>query len=247
MLERNMTRTHSTRTEGVPALSRRWWRGAGFALLAITLQGCGGPPAGTPVPRIDAERAAARALATSQVTAPSRVDFAWSLIERSLRVAGKGVARLEPDRARLDMFLHNGASVITIALVDDEVRVPPGQMFNVLPEPPLLWAALGVFRPDASMTLLGGEALGDDVIRLRYALDDGAELRYRIDAGRVQLVEIREDGHLVHRVTLTLEDGYDHPTEATYRHISDFRELKVQIDSVKSVETYPEKIWDPRR
>lgn len=242
-----MKRTHSTRTNEVSGLSRRWGRRAAFALLAIALQGCGGPPAGTPVPRIDAERAAARALATSQVTEPSRIDFEWSLVERSLRVAGKGVARLEPDKARLDMFLHNGANVITIALVDDEVRVPPGQMFNVLPAPPLLWAALGVFRPDASMTLQGGEALGGDVIRLRYALDDGAELRYRIEAGRVQQVEIREDGHVVHRVTLTLEDGYDHPTEARYRHISEFRELKVQIDSVKTVETYPAKIWDPRR
>lgn len=199
------------------------------------------------MPRIDAERAAARALATSQVTAPSRVDFEWSLSEPGLRVAGKGVARLEPDKARLDMFLRNGANVITIALVDDEVRVPPGQMFNVLPAPPLLWAALGVFRPDDSMTLLGGEALGDDVVRLRYELDDGTELRYRIDAGRVQRVEIREDGHVLHRVTLTLEDGYDHPTEATYRHMSAFRELKVRIDSVKTVETYPARIWDPRR
>lgn len=216
-------------------------------MLVLTLQACGGQPAGTPVPRIDAERAAARALATSQVTAPSRVDFEWSLSEPSLRVAGKGVARLEPDKARLDMFLRNGANVITIALVDGEVRVPPGQMFNVLPAPPLLWAALGVFRPDDSMTLLGGEALGDDVVRLRYELDDGTELRYRIDAGRVQRVEIREDGHVLHRVTLTLEDGYDHPTEATYRHMSAFRELKVKIDSVKTVETYPARIWDPRR
>lgn len=242
-----MTRTHSTWTGEVSAGSVPWAQGAAFAVLVLTLQACGGQPAGTPVPRIDAERAAARALATSQVTAPSRVDFEWSLSEPSLRVAGKGVARLEPDKARLDMFLRNGANVITIALVDGEVRVPPGQMFNVLPAPPLLWAALGVFRPDDSMTLLGGEALGDDVVRLRYELDDGTELRYRIDAGRVQRVEIREDGHVLHRVTLTLEDGYDHPTEATYRHMSAFRELKVRIDSVKTVETYPASIWDPRR
>ncbi len=199
------------------------------------------------MPRIAAEQAAARALATSRVTAPSRVDFEWSLSEPGLRVAGKGVARLEPDKARLDMFLHNGATVITIALVDDDIRVPPAQLFEVLPAPPLLWAALGIFRPDDSMTLLGGEALGDDVVRLRYQLDDGAELRYRIDAGRVQRVEIREDGHVLHSVALTLEHGYDHPTEATYRHIAAFRELKVQIDSVKTVDTFPARIWDPRR
>ncbi|GMR12748.1 MAG: hypothetical protein BMS9Abin29_0941 [Gemmatimonadota bacterium] len=242
-----MARAHSTRSGAVVAQPLRWGRRAVFAFLILTLHGCGGPPAGTPVPAIDAERAAARALATSHVTAPLRVDFEWWLNERSLRVAGKGVARLEPDRARLDMFLHNGASVITIALVDDEIRIPPGQMFDVLPAPPLLWAALGVFRPDDSMTLLGGEALGDDVIRLRYQLDDGSELRYRIEGGRVQQVEIREDGHMVHRVALTLEDGCDHPTEATYRQISAFRELRVQIDSVKTVDTYPAKIWDPRR
>ncbi len=242
-----MTRTHSTRAGEVPVGPVQWAQGAAFAVLAFALQACGGQPAGTPVPRIDAERAAARALATSQVTAPSRVDFEWSLSEPDLRVAGRGVARLEPDKARLDMFLHNGTNVITIALVNDEVRVPPRQMFEVLPAPPLLWAALGVFRPDDSMTLLGGEALGDDVVRLRYELDDGTELRYRIYAGRVQHVEIREDGHVLHRVALTLEDGYEHPTEATYRHISAFRELKFQIDSVKTVDTFPARIWDPRR
>jgi len=241
-----MARTHSTLTAEVPTRSLRWGFTATFALLVITLHGCGARPAETPVPAIDAERAAARALATSRVTAPSRVDFQWSLSERSLRVAGKGVARLEPNKARLDMFLYNGANVVTIALVDDDVRVPPGQMFNVLPAPPLLWAALGVFRPDDSMTLLGGEALGEDVVRLRYRLDDGAELRYRIRGGRVQRVEIRENGRVVHSVTLTLEDGYEYPTEARYRHISAFRELKVQIDSVKTVESYPARIWDPR-
>jgi hypothetical protein len=241
-----MTRPYSTLTGEAPARALRWGRKAAFALLVITLQGCGGRPAETPVPTIDAERAAARALATSQLTTPSRVDFQWSLSERSLRVAGKGVARLEPNKARLDMFLYNGANVITVALVDDEVRVPPGQMFDVLPAPPLLWAALGVFRPDDSMTLQGGEALGDDVVRLRYLLDDGTELRYRIVGGRVQRVEIRENGHVVHGVTLRLEDGYDYPTEATYRHISAFRELKVRIDSVKTVVTYPTEIWDPR-
>ncbi len=242
-----MTRTHSTWAGEAPAASLRWAQGTAFAVLALTLPACGGQPAGTPVPRIDAERAAARALATSQVTASSRVDFEWSLSEPDLRVAGRGVARLEPDKARLDMFLRNGANVITIALVDDEVRVPPRQRFEVIPAPPLLWAALGVFRPDDSMTLLGGEALGDDVVRLRYELVDGTELRYRIDAGRVQHVEIREDGHVLHRVALKLEDGVEHPTEATYRHISAFRELKFQIDSVKNVDIFPARIWDPRR
>jgi len=241
-----MTTPHSTFTAEAPRRSLPWGPEVAFALLVITLQGCGARPPETPVPAIDAERAAARAFATSRVAAPSRVDFQWSLSERSLRVAGKGVARLEPNKARLDMFLYNGANVITIALVDDDVRVPPGQMFNVLPAPPLLWAALGVFRPDDSMTLLGGEALGDDAVRLRYRLDDGTELRYRIVGGRVQRVEIRENGHVVHLVTLTLEDEHDYPTEATYRQISAFRELKVQIDSVKTVDTFPAEIWDPR-
>ena len=133
-----MTRTHSTWADEMPAGSLRWAQGVAFAVVTLTLQTCGGQPAGTPVPRIEAERAAARALATSQVTSSSRVDFEWSLSEPDLRVAGRGVARLEPDKARLDMFLHNGANVITIALVDDEVRVPLRQMSEVLPAPPLL-------------------------------------------------------------------------------------------------------------
>ncbi len=243
-----MTRRDFDRCVGLGNLAARRLAQVGMLSLGtIALQACGVQPGGTPVPMIQAQEAADRTVETSQLDSPSRVDFEWTLNEQDLRVAGRGVARLEPDKARLDLFLHNGASAVTVAVVDEEVRVPPGQMFSIFPAPPLMWAALGVFRPDESMTLLGGEALGEDVIRLRYQLENGGELWYQIDGGRVERVEMLEGGHVVHQVTLAREDGVDHPREATYRHMSAFREFKVKIDSVQSVDAYPADIWDPRR
>lgn len=226
-------------------------RGAVFACafggMLTGLQACAAPATSTPVPVVDAERTAQVAAENSRFQHPTRVDFEWSLVDRSLKVEGVGVARLDSDKARLDLFLRNGANVISVVLVEDEVRVPPGQMFDVLPDRALLWAALGIFRLDPSMTLLGGESLGGEAVRLRYRLDDGKELRYQIESGRVGRVELLEEGHVVHQVVLARDQGAEHPREAVYRHMSAFREMRVQIDSVKDVHAFPTDIWDPRR
>jgi hypothetical protein len=208
---------------------------------------CGGRAPDAPAPVVDVAQAIAAATEGNPFPAASRLNFTWNIREPNLRIGGMGVARLEPpDRARLDLFLGNGQSVLAVALVDDDLRAPVGTPLQVVPSPPLLWASLGVFRPGEGATLVRAEER-DDGIRLRYRLSDGDELQYQMRDGRLVGVELFRDGSAVHQVTLDRKEGWELPGEATYRNLASFRELKVTVESVESVESYPADIWNPHR
>ncbi|MGH7460782.1 MAG: hypothetical protein ACREMA_07105, partial [Longimicrobiales bacterium] len=112
----------------------------------------------------------ARALAATQLRSRMRVVFDWSLQDRDARFSGEGVTRLEPPyRARLDLFGPRGEGYLSAALVDFELRMPPGADTNVLPPPALLWSVLGVFRTPQGAQL--ASAKGDSA---------ASELVYRV-------------------------------------------------------------------
>ena len=214
-------------------------------VVAIVGMACGGSRPEVPAPTVDAQQAVSLAAETNPFPHASRVTFRWSIREPNLRIGGNGVARLEPpDRARLDLFLGNGQSILAVALVDDDLRAPEGTPLQVVPSPPLLWASLGVFRPGDDVTLLGAEQR-DEALRLRYALGDGDELWYQIRDGKLTGVELRHDGNAVHEISLDRGVDWELPQEATYRNLGSFRELKVTVESVESVESYPADIWYP--
>jgi len=215
--------------------------------VVIMALACGGSPAGSLVPAVDAQQAIAAATQGNPFPVASRVIFKWSIREPNLRIGGSGVARLEPpDRARLDLFLGNGQSVLAVALVDDDLRAPTGTPLQVVPSPPLLWASLGVFRPGDGVTLLGAEER-DKAIRLRYQLGDGDELRYEIRDGKLTGVELFRAGHALHQVSLERQEGWELPSKATYRNLASFRELNVTVESVEKVVSHPADIWSPHR
>lgn len=214
----------------------------------LLLAACSGQRALPPAPAVDAARLAAQAERSNPVPATARAVFKWSITEPNLRIGGSGVMRLEPpDRARLDLFLGNGQSVLAVALVDDELRAPVGTPMQIVPSPPLLWASMGVFRPGAGATLLGAEGREEEEMRLRYRLPGGDELHYKMRGGQVVGVELLHDGNTVHRVELDREGIGGLPREAVYRNLASFRELKVTIESVENVESYPSDIWQPNR
>jgi len=189
------------------------------------------------------------ALALENKTAlqePVRIVFEWQLNEAGVRVRGRGVARIEPPyKARLDLFLGSGQTVIRAALVEGDLRLPPGAPEGILPPADLMWGVLGVFRPLVGTELLGAERLEDGAFRLRYRYANARELYFRVEDGRVRSVETLQGGHAVERVELGLEDGSPYPAEATYRNLAAFRELKLTRQSVERVESYPPDIWDP--
>lgn len=174
--------------------------------------------------------------------------FDWNLSEQGVRASGRGVARVEPPyRARLDLFMGNGETVARAALVDDDLRVPPGVPEGIIPPPRLLWASLGVFRPGGGAFLLGAEGRREEAVSLRYGFDGGEELRYRIVGDRIVEAELLSGGHAVHQVTLSAEAEDRYPREATYRNLAAFRELRLVRRSVENVEPYPPDIWFPVR
>lgn len=156
------------------------------------------------------------------------------------------MARVEPPyRARLDLFLGSGETVVRAALVDGELRLPPGAREGVLPPADLLWGVLGVFRPRFGIEMMGAERLEDGDLRLRYRYPDGTDLHFFVEDGRVRTMETQQGGRQVQRVDLVLEPGSRVPVEATYRDVTAFRELRLTRESVEIVEPFPPDIWDP--
>jgi hypothetical protein len=183
----------------------------------------------------------------TRLVEPTRIDFTWELNESGARVKGVGVARVEPPyRARLDLFLEKGETVISAALVEDELRLPPGAPDDLLPPVSLMWGTLGVFRPIEGARLVGGDRLENRAQRLRYAYTQGRELHFEVGPGTVRAVELLEGASVVEWVRLETEPGGSYPASATYRNLVDFRELKIVTTSVRSSEPFESAIWDPR-
>lgn len=232
------TSAHMTARRAVPVL----------ALIALVATGgCARRRTVVVRPAVDPEQLALALEDRTSLSEPIRVVFSWELNEAGVHVKGRGVARIEPPyKARLDLFLGNGETVIRAALVDGDLRVPPGAPTNILPPPDLMWGVLGVFRPDRNTDLLGADRLADGGVRLRYRYDDGKELDFHVVNGEVDAMELLDaGGHVAQRVELNLGTADRYPLEATYRNLSDFRELKLTRASVERVEPYPPDIWNP--
>jgi hypothetical protein len=220
-------------------------RAAALALLLATACASPPPPPPPPAPRLDAEPIALRLEGETELHEPVRIFFTWSMSDRDARFQGRGVARIEPPyKARLDLFLGSGETVARAALVGDELRLPPGAPQGVIPPAEMLWATLGVFRPGMNIELLGAEQLPDGRTRLRYRRPDGVDLRYTVRGQRIEEIERLRGGTAVERVTLTAEAADRYPSQATYRDLAAFRELKLTRERVEQVEAFPPDIWE---
>lgn len=178
---------------------------------------------------------------------PIRIDFTWELNEAGSRLKGRGVARAEPPyRARLDLFLDDGESVISAALVGDELRLPYGSREDILPPVDLMWGTLGVFRPVPDARLMAGERLEDGAERLRYRQMDGSELHYETAGGALRSVELLDGTTLVQWVRVAGAGSTRYPEVATYRNLTAFRELKITRTALRAAEAFDPDIWDPR-
>ena len=214
--------------------------------MAASVTGCRLPEPAVIGPVGDPESAAAQLREDTGLEEPLRIVFDWELNDAGQRVEGQGVARVEPPyRARLDLFLDNGESVISAALVDGDLRLPPGSPDDILPPPDLMWGALGVFRPLGDAELVGADRLEGEGIRLRYRHEDGREVHYRILDGALTRLELVEGGRVVQRVDVAPERVERYPVEATYRNLSEFRELKLVRQSIAVVDAFDPEIWDP--
>ena len=218
-----------------------------LCLLAISVVGCATYSVPDVSPEFTAQWLDNHLVERDSLSNNLLARFSWQLREPDLRIGGLGVVRLgAPDRARVDLFLENGESVLAAALVGDEIRVGQEQTYlGVIPSAPLLWASLGLFRPGEEAALVNTERLGSNGIRLDYSSSSSSTLRYDIFEDQIRTVSILEKGQTVHSVNLELETPERLPSRATYRNLSSYRELVIFLETANGVEPYDEKIWHP--
>lgn len=231
---------------GIPARRRRYRRLL-LGAMAFAAASCGQHRLAVVAPIPDPGAAAAELSGRTGLGEPLRIVFGWQLNESGQRLRGRGVARVEPPyKARLDLFLDNGETVVSAAMVGGDLRLPAGSPADVLPPPDLMWGALGVFRPHDGTRLLGADRLEGDAIRLRYAYADGKELHYEVVREGLRMLEVMDRGRVVERVELAPERGDRYPARARYRNFRDFRELRLERESLQVVDPFDPDIWDPR-
>jgi hypothetical protein len=223
--------------------SRRYYRALETGLTALALAGCAGhaPPA---VPAVIDPALEARAIQNTQLRSRLRLIFDWSLQDRDARFSGEGVTRLEPpDKARLDLFGPRGEGYLSAALVDFDLRLPPGADNNVLPPPALFWSVLGVFRAPAGAQLIG--ARGDSTaIELDYRAGDQT-WNFKLSGGRLQRAEWQGPEQGRQTVEIKQHGARDLPARVVYRDWRAFRELTLTLTQVYDAEPFPPEIWQP--
>ena len=184
---------------------------------------------------------------------PAQLTFAWRAREPDFRGSGLGIARVEsPYRARLDLFLENGETAAVAALVDHDLRIPPGLSATLVPPPPLLWAALGVVRPGRDARLARATR-NPDGHRLDYTLESGLELRFEIGPGpdpatpgHLRRAALLHGGAVREEVTLDRPvSAGRYPGRATYRNRAEYRELVLTLEMVEDADPFPSAIWSP--
>lgn len=184
--------------------SGSFWRCSGENRLAwvtmavlVVLVGCRSLPAAswTAGDPAESESVARGALEATLPGEPVEMGFLFRLREADLRFQGRGVARIEPPyRVRLDLFSNRGETLFQAALVDGELRIPAWAPREMAPPPGLLWAALGVFRPDPCWELTGSQTERDHAVILRYETPGGEQLRFRIADNRLVRAELHRVG-----------------------------------------------------
>ena len=236
-----------------PACPTRVRKGFEWVLVAVLAAGMGGCRTASSVPSrlvplTDAVALAESASDATRPREPTRILFDFRVREADLRFNGRGLARVEsPYRIRLDLFSTGGETIFQAALVEGSLRIPPWAPRELAPPPALLWAALGIFRPDPELAFLGGRAGEGRSVTLRYGGEDDLELRFRIREGHLIRAELHRDGHLLEEVDLSLDESTGRVLETVYRNRVLFLELTFSLQSVENVASFPAEIWYPGR
>jgi hypothetical protein len=220
---------------GLPAL-------AALALAALAAAGCTARN-GFPDAPVSYEIARAAVAATAPA-APVRAVFDWRLQERDARFSGRGAARIEPPyRGRVDLFGPRGESVLSAAVVEGELRLPPGGTTGAVPPSPLLWSALGVVRPPDGAELTG---TWQDGARTRLEYTRGGERwTFTLHDQRLRSVEWRGEGGGRQTVELRGDAPRGLPGEATFRDWAAFVELVLTLEQVTDADPFPPETWTP--
>jgi hypothetical protein len=211
------------------------------APLLLACASAGGPAPGSVAAPVDPAAAAAAERATA-LDATLHIVFDWSFTERDARFSGRGVTRFAPpERARLDLFGPRDETVLSAALVDMDLRLPPAAGAVPLPPASLMWSLLGMFRPPAGADLTASRTTGTTT-ELTYQRG-GERWTFRIEGDALRSAEWVGAGQSRRTVDLEGEGSHGLPRQAVYRDHREFRELRVNLSEATVVDGFPADIW----
>jgi len=187
----------------------------------------------------------AAAVERTRVDEPMEILFDWNLRERDARFSGEGVARIEPDRARVDLFGPRGEGYLSAVLDGFQLKLSLGVESVPLPPPALFWSVLGVFRVPPGATLARAEQK-DANTTLEYAAS-GDAWRFQLDNGALQHAEWTGSSAGRRTVELSRNANAELPSGALYRDWPAFLELRLTPKQVRKVNGFPAEIWTVRR
>ncbi|HXE81147.1 MAG TPA: hypothetical protein VNK41_10375 [Vicinamibacterales bacterium] len=220
-------------------------RMATLLLLAGCLA-CGRAPATTPAPQTIDPSLEAWAADTTAITEPMQVVFDWNLRDRDARFSGQGVARIEQNRARVDLFGPRGEGYLSAVLDGFQLSLSSGSPENVpLPPPALFWSVLGVFRAPPGASLVSAVRDGNEV-ELSYAASSD-RWRFRFENDDLRHAEWTGSAEGRRTVELDAPNGDGLPAGAIYRDWPAFLELRLTPTETRKVNGFPGEIWTLRR
>lgn len=198
-------------------------------LLLVGAAACPRPPAplgGVPV---------AATFPDTRIVGNRQMAFRWEFDEESIVARGDGMARITaPDSGRLDLFLDGGFGGGHAFIFGDTVIAPGGAIIrDMLPPPPLLWAAVGRLAvPPAPDTVAAV-----DGSHLRADIGHDPTWRVTFDGTRLARLERIAGGRVVEWVERA-PDG-----TVRYAHPGDRRSLRITNTRITEVPPFDPSIW----
>jgi hypothetical protein len=219
---------------------------AGVVAVWAAMIACGGGQTAMPAPQSVDPALETQAVTGTAISEPMQILFDWSLRDRDARFSGQGVARIEPNRARVDLFGPRGEGYLSAVLEDFALELSQGVAENVpLPPPALFWNVLGVFRSPPGATLINARQ-ENQTVQLQYAAA-ADKWQFRFEAGSLRHAEWTGSGEGRRTVELDAENGDGLPGGVTYRDWPAFLELRLSPTEVRKVNGFPSEIWTLRR
>jgi hypothetical protein len=174
-----------------------------------------------------------------------RLVFDWSLQERDAKFSGSGAIRSEPPyHVRLDLFGPRGEGYLSAALVDFDLRMPPGAPSEILPPAAMLWSVFGVFRPPQGAQLVSTKTTSD-TNELVYRAGDQS-WTFTLTNNRLARSEWNGPAQGRQTVEVRAYGIRGLPSQVVYRDWRAFRELSVTLTQVSDVaEPFPPDTWTP--
>jgi hypothetical protein len=229
------------RLPGVLGAAAQW------VVLAVAATGCVGrihsiaPDYLGAIPR----DSVARWAAPFRPTVHLQYDLRWRFENARGKAAGRGVARFAPpDTLRFDYRGPFGRSGSALIVGQGPVwSEPEGDVNDLIPVAPILWAALGIVVPlDDADTVLGGKTATEEAWRYRRGEEALDYVHIRTASPRL-LAERRTGGRILGNVDVALAGDADGDRVAIMRFPRDRATFELTIRRVDTVAAFPPETW----